>query len=79
MIRDSVQSIRDSIRENTPRILETFALEDSMQYKRIIQWTHERELQKMDVQIPDTSYNYRFHDYPFRRRDVNATWLGVPG
>ena len=79
VIRDSVQSIRDSIRENTPRILETFALEDSMQYKRIIQWTHERELQKMDVQIPDTSYNYRFHDYPFRRRDVNATWLGVPG
>ena len=78
-VRDSLGAIRDSIRENKPRILETFALPDSMQYKRIIQWTHEREFHKMEVQEPDTNYNYRFHDYPFYRKDVNATWLGVAG
>ncbi len=79
VIRDSVQAYRDSVREATPRILETFALPDSLQYKRIVQWTHERELHRMDAQIPDTNYNYRFYDYPFQRRDVNATWLGVAG
>lgn len=77
--KDSVKFIRDSIRENTPRILETFALADSMQYKRIIQWTHEREFHKMDVQLPDTGYNYHYYDYPIFRKDVNATWLGVAG
>ena len=77
--RDSVALIRDSIRENTPRILETFAFPDSMQYKRIVQWTHEREFHKMDIKGPDTSYNFRFYDYPFYRKDVNATWLGVAG
>ena len=78
-IKDSLVAIRDSIRENTPRILETFALPDSMLYKRIIQWTHEREFHKMDIKIPDTTANFRFHDYPFFRKDVNATWLGVAG
>ena len=78
-IKDSLLAIRDSIRENTPRILETFALPDSMLYKRIIQWTHEREFHKMDIKIPDTTANFRFHDYPFFRKDINATWLGVAG
>ena len=78
-IKDSLLAIRDSIRENTPRILETFAMPDSMLYKRIIQWTHEREFHKMDIKIPDTTANFRFHDYPFFRKDVNATWLGVAG
>ena len=78
-IKDSLLAIRDSIRENTPRILETFALPDSMLYKRIIQWTHEREFHKMDIKIPDTTANFRFHDYPFFRKDVNATWLGMAG
>jgi len=78
-VKDSLKAIKDSTREATPRILETFALPDTMQYKRIIQWTHQREFHKMDVQIPDTNYNFRFHDYPFQRKDVNATWLGVAG
>ena len=42
-VKDSVKAYRDSVKEATPRILETFALPDSLQYKRIIQWTHERE------------------------------------
>jgi hypothetical protein len=78
-IKDSIKAVKDSIRENTPRILETFALPDSMQYKRIIQWTHEREFHQMHLQFPDTGYNYRFYDYPIFRKDVNATWLGIAG
>ena len=79
LVKDSLIARRDSIRENTPRILETFAFPDSMLYKRIIQWTHEREFHKMDIQLPDTSADFRFHDYPFFRKDLNATWLGVSG
>lgn len=78
-VRDSIKGIKDSIAEATPRILETFALPDSMQYKRIVQWSHDKEFHKMHVQIPDTGYNYRFNDFPFMRKDVNATWLGVAG
>lgn len=78
-VKDSLKAHRDSVKEATPRILETFAFPDSLQYKRIIQWTHEREFHKMDVKQPDTSYNHWLHDYPFYRKDVNATWLGVAG
>ena len=78
-VKDSLKAIRDSITENTPRILETFAIPDSMHYKRIVQWTHEREFHKIDAHEPDTGFNYRFHDYPIFRNDVNATWLGVAG
>ena len=78
-VKDSLKLIRDSVKESTPRILETFAAPDSMWYKRIIQWTHEREFHKMEIKEPDTSANFRFHDYPFLRKDVNATWLGVAG
>ncbi len=77
--RDSVAEKRDSIRENTHRILETFALPDSLQYKRLVRWTHEREFHRIEVQETDTNYNYRFNDYPFYRKDVNASWLGVAG
>lgn len=77
--KDSLAAIRDSIREATPRILETFALDDSLLYKRIIQWEHEREFHKMNVHDPDTGFNYRIHDYPIFRKDINATWLGVAG
>ena len=77
--KDSLDAIRDSIKTNTPRILETFALADSMQYKRIVRWTHEQEFHKMTLTPADTGFNYRFNDYPFMRKDVNATWLGVAG
>ena len=78
-VKDSIQAIRDSIIKATPRILETFALPDSMQYKRIVRWTHEQEFHKITMVPADTGFNYRFHDYPFLRNDVNATWLGVAG
>ena len=78
-VKDSLKAVRDSIKENTPRILSTFAFPDSMQYKRIVQWTHDREFHQMHIQEPDTNYNYRFYDYPFLRKDVNASWLGMAG
>ena len=83
---DSIQKLkqkakdeRDSIIEYTPRILETFALNDTMQYKRIIEWTVDQDFHRLDVKVPDTTYNAHYYDYPFFRKDVNATWLGVPG
>lgn len=77
--KDSIKLVRDSILENTPRILETFAIPDSLQYKRIVKWTHEQEFHKINISPVDTGFNYRFYDYPFLRKDVNATWLGVAG
>ena len=85
-IRDSLdrinaekQALRDSIRENTPRILDTYAVPDSMHFKRIIAWTEDRDFGQLKPYVPDTSYNYHFYDYRFLREDVNATWLGVAG
>ena len=79
LAKEEQQIIKDSILAETPRILETYALPDSMQYKRIISWTVDQDFHKMDIGVPDTSFNYRYYDYPFQRNDVNASWLGVAG
>ena len=73
------KAIRDSITEYTPRILETYALPDSMHYKQIISWTLDTDFHKKDIEIPDTTFNNHFYDYPFQKKDVNANWLGVAG
>ena len=78
-VREERQNIRDSLIETTPRILETYALPDSLYYKRIVAWTRDPDFGKMSAYVPDTTYNYHFHDYPFHRQDVNASWLGVAG
>ena len=81
-IKDSIKARRDSIIEATPRILETFAFPDSMQYKRIVTWNLDRnfnDLVNLREQDSDTSFNYNFYDYSFMKKDVNATWLGVAG
>ena len=78
-VKEAKQAYRDSLIEFTPRILQTFAIPDSMQYKRIIEWTVDQDFHRLDVREPDTTYNYHFNDYPVYRNDVNATWLGVPG
>jgi len=78
-VKEERQNIRDSIAETTPRILETYALPDSLYYKRLLAWTRDPDFGRMSPYVPDTTYNYRFHDYPFQRSDVNATWLGVAG
>ena len=81
-VKDSIRAVKDSIIQNTPRILETFAFPDSMQYKRIVTWTHDRDfhdLINLRDQSPDSSYNYNFNEYPFYKKDVNVTYLGVAG
>lgn len=81
-IKDSIRARKDSIIEATPRILETFAFPDSMQYKRIVTWQLDRnfnDLKGLREQGSDTSFNYNFYDYSFMKKDVNATWLGVAG
>ena len=81
-IKDSIRAYKDSVIEATPRILETFAIPDSMHYKRIITWKHDRNfhnLVELREQDADTSFNHNFHDYPFYKNDVNAVWLGVAG
>jgi len=78
-IKEDRQAVKDSIRENTPRILETFAVPESLYYKRVIAWKLDPDFHKMNPAVPDTSYNKYFYDYAFRRNDVNSTWLGVAG
>jgi len=78
-IKDSIKAYSDSVREATPRILETFAIPDSMHYKRLIMWEHDRHFHNIALQKQDTSFNYNFTEYPFYKKDVNATYLGVIG
>ena len=75
------KAYRDSVFEATPRILSTYFLPDSMQYKRIVSWTHSRDFHDLTILDAEKSedFNYRFNDYPFLRKDVNATWLGTAG
>lgn len=77
--KDSLLAAKDSIRAATPRILETYAVPDSMQYKRMITWTHDRNFNNVNLFDLDTSYNYHFYDYPFYKEDINSTYLGVIG
>ena len=81
-IKDSIRARKDSIIEATPRILETYAFPDSMHYKRIVTWQHDRrfnDVRNLRDQWVDTSYNNNFHEYPFFKQDVNASYLGVIG
>ena len=79
LAKEDKKAIKDSIIKNTPRILDTYALPDTMHYKRIIAWTEDRDFGELKPFVPDTSFNYHFYDYDFLRKDVNATWLGVAG
>lgn len=78
-VKDSIRAVKDSIIENTPRILSTYVLPDSMQYKRIVMWNHDRYFNNIELKEIDTTYNYWYTEYPFLRNDVNATYLGVIG
>ena len=81
-IKDSIKAHKDSVREATPRVLDTYVIPDSMHYKRIIRWKHERDfnsIHSLRDMASDTSYNYNFYDYPFYREDLDAAWLGVSG
>lgn len=78
-LKDSLKAIKDSIVQATPRVLQTFAFPDSLEYKRIVSWKHDRNFHKLDFIDIDTSYNFHYNDYPFIQKDVNAAFLGVSG
>ncbi len=78
-VKDSLQAIRDSIRENTPRILSTYAVPDSMFYKRIFTWNKDPLFNEVRYRDIDTNYNYYFNDYPFMRKDIMSSYLGISG
>ena len=79
-VKDSLQAIRDSIRQNTPRILETAFLPDSLYYKRLVSWRHGSLFNTVETFDWDTTANYHFYDYPFMREgQAGASWLGMPG
>lgn len=78
-IKDSIKAAKDSVIAATPRILETFAIPDSMHYKRIITWNEDRYFHDVNLKKLDTTYNYHFNEYPFYKEDINTTWLGVAG
>lgn len=77
--KDSIRAYKDSVRNAVPRILETFAVPDSMQYKRTIAWTHDRWFNKVRLHEIDTTADGHFYDFPIFRNDVGAAWLGVAG
>ncbi len=77
--KDSLKYIRDSTIEATPRILETYAVPDSMQYKRMIMWQHDRSFNDVNILPVDTTYNLYYHDQPPLRRDLAVTSLGISG
>ena len=78
-VKDSIQAYKDSVRENTPRILETFAVPDSMFYRRVLTWNKDKYFNDVRLHDLDTSYNYYFNDYPFMRNNVNVSYLGISG
>ena len=78
-IKDSLKHIRDSIVEDTPRILETAFLPDSLYYKRLVAWKHDRWFNRVEPFEWDTTFNYHFHDYPYLKEDIGGTFLGMTG
>ena len=78
-IKDSLKHIKDSIIQNTPRILETAFLPDSLYYKRLVSWKHDPYFNRVEPFEWDTTFNYHFHDYPYLKEDIGATFLGMTG
>ena len=77
--RRIAREYRDSVRIATPRLLETFAVNDSLYYRRIITWNAEHYFNSMEMKELDTLYNAHFYDYPFFQKDLGATYLGTTG
>ena len=79
LIRRQEREYRDSVRIATPRLLNTFAVADSLWWRRSLKWTADQRFNEIELQEIDTLYNGQFFDYPFLKKDVNATYLGTVG
>ena len=70
---------RDSLKAAAPRVLQTYALPDSMYYRRIVVWTSDKLFNEMTPSNLDTTANSNFYEYPMYKKDIEGTWLGVSG
>lgn len=77
--KDSLKAVKDSIIEKTPRILSSYVLLDTLRYKRIVTWTHDRRFNDINVFKLDTTYNYHYYDLPIYKKDYEVSYLGVAG
>ena len=77
--KERKKAYRDSVIANTPRILETFVIPDSLYYKRVLRWTHSQYTNKVKFEEIDTTYNYHYYDLPIYKNDADAIYLGVSG
>ena len=83
-VKEERKNIRDSIAETTPRILETYALPDSLHYKRYNYRFHDYAFQRQDVNAtwlgvagsPVQHYNWfqRKSDEGVEFYDAQETW-----
>lgn len=78
-VKERRKAVKDSITKATPRILESYIIPDSLKYKRMLEWTRDRQFSDIAVHVQDTSYNTYFFDFPHVRKDVGASYLGVGG
>ncbi|MCF0178289.1 MAG: putative porin [Bacteroidales bacterium] len=78
-IKQMKKDYRDSVLKNTPRILETFVIPDSLYYKRVLTWTHDPYTNEIDMQPIDTSYNWHFNDNPYLKVDLDYVGKGPTG
>lgn len=78
-IRDSIYNYKDSVIRATPRFLNTYIFNDSIKNQRMFLWKTDGYFNKQEQLAPDTTYNDNFHELPYLKNDVGATYLGVAG
>ena len=78
-IRDSLKSVKDSIRWSKPRVLETGFVPDSMYYQRIMSWNTGPYINEYRHAHMDTTFNDWYTEYPFYKEDIDAVYLGTVG
>lgn len=77
--RDSIWMYKDSVIRNTPRLLNTYVFNNEIKYQRMFLWNADTYFNKPVSIDPDTTYNDNFHELPYQKNDVGATYLGVSG
>lgn len=78
-VRDSLKSVRDSIRWSKPRVLETGFVPDSLYYQRILSWNTGPYVNEYRHMHMDTTFNDWYTEYPFYKEDIDAVYLGTVG
>lgn len=73
------REIRDSLKAAKPRVLETFAIPDTMYYRRLVVWTSDKQFNELHETGLDTTANSNFFDLPMFKKDVGGTYLGTAG